>query len=109
MELLLGQPSTFAYCTKFTALTEEICKVPSHVKVLVISCLSGIIGVMGSSKDAKNSLERTMTMLGSALYDVVRHRQGSIRIFVAPPTPRPATDFDSHVKYALVSTLIRNK
>lgn len=104
MELILGQPSQFIYCTKFTTLTEEICKVQAHVKVLVISCLSGIIGSIGATNDAKSTLEKTMTMLGSALYDVVRYRQGSIRIFVAPPTPRPSADFKAHVKYALVRT-----
>lgn len=102
MELILGQPSSFIHCTKFTSLTEEICKVQSHVKVLVISCLSGIIGSVGSTSDAKSALEKAMTMLGSALYDVVRYRQGTIRIFIAPPTPRPTPDFKSHVKYALV-------
>lgn len=102
MELILGQPSQFVYCTKFTSLTEEICKLSSNVKVLVISCLSGIIGTLGASSDSKGALERSMTMLGSALYDVVRYR-GSIRIFIAPPTPRPTTDFDTHVKYSLVN------
>lgn len=102
MELILGQPSQFVYCSKFTSLTEEICKVQSHTKVIVISCLSAIIGGLGTASDVKSALEKSMTMLGSALYDVVRYRQGSIRIFVAPPTPRPATDFKTHVKYALV-------
>lgn len=32
-------------------LTEEICKVQSHVKVLVISCLSGIIGTLGATNE----------------------------------------------------------
>lgn len=77
----------------------------SHIKVLVISCLSGIIGSLGATSDAKTALEKSMVMLGSALYDVVRYRQSSIRIFVAPPTPRPTAEFKSHVKFALVSDL----
>lgn len=71
MELILGQPSSFVHCTRFTTLTEEICKVQSHVKVLVVSCLSGIIGSLGETSDAKVALSKSMTMLGSALYDVV--------------------------------------
>lgn len=103
MELILGQPSQFIYCTKFTSLTEEICKIQSHVKVLIISCLSGIIGTLGGAQDSKTALERSMTMLGSALYDVVRYRQNSIRIFIAPATPRPAADFETNVKFSMVS------
>lgn len=102
MELILGQPSQFIYCTRFTVLTEELCKIQSHVKVLVISCLSGIIHSLGSNAESKVALERGMTMLGTALYDVVRHRQNSIRIFIAPSTPRASKDFQSFNTYAMV-------
>lgn len=102
MELILGQPSQFIHCTRFTVLTEELCKIQSHVKVIVISCLSGIINTLGNTPDSKLALERGMTMLGNALYDVVRHRQNSIRIFVAPSTPRATKDFQSHNTYAMV-------
>lgn len=106
MELILGQPSQFIHCSRFTVLTEEICKIQSHVKVLVISCLGGIIHSLGSSSDSKVALERAMTMIGTALYDVVRHRNGSIRIFVAPSTPRVSQEYQSNSKYAMVSEIV---
>lgn len=102
MELILGQASQFMYCSKFTTLTEEVCRIQSHVRVVVVSCLSGIVHNLCSAIDTKGAIEKAMSMLGSALYDVVRHRQGSIRIFVAPCTPRNTPDFQNQSKFAIV-------
>lgn len=104
MELILGQSSQIVHCTKFTSLTEEICKIPSHLRVVVISCLSGILNSLLSASDTKVALEWAMMMLGSDLFDVVRHhRHGSIRFIHCTTDSTPVTWFQKSCQVCNVS------
>jgi len=90
-----------------TSLTEEISMITADTtSVVIVSCMGGIINSLAMSQDAKSSIERAMSMFGTLLYDVHRTRQGGIKIFVAPGTPRMDKDFDTHNKFAMVSKTI---
>jgi hypothetical protein len=88
-----------------TTLTEEISMVTADSTkiIIIVSCMGGIINALAMSQDAKSSIERAMTMFGTLLYDIHRTRQGGIKIFVAPGTPRMDKDFDTHNKFAMVT------
>lgn len=101
MELRVGQPTRFQHCTKLKTLTEMISTVDSDVKVLVISCLTGIVNTLCSAEDTKGSLVQGMTMIGASIRDLLRFRQG-MRVCIAPCTPRKNPDFISHSKFAQV-------
>jgi len=104
MEVVLGQPSRFTFCTKMSTLTEEISMVTSdNTRVIVVSCMGNIINTLAMSQDAKSSIERAMSMFGTLLYDIHRTCQSGIKIFIAPGTPRNDKDFDTHNKFAMVS------
>ncbi len=102
MEHLLGQPSQFVHCTNYSSLTEAISTMEQHIKVLIVSCLSSIIGELLQDPEPQHAIEHTMNMIGGSLYDVVRYRKDSVRIYVAPSTPRHDPDFSGHSKFALV-------
>lgn len=103
MEVILGQSSRFTFCSKMSSLTEEISLVTSdNTKVIIVSCLSGIISTLAKNQDAKTSIERAMSMFGTLLYDIHRTRQGGIKIFISPGTPRADKDFETHNKFAMV-------
>lgn len=103
MEIILGQPSGFAFSSKMATLTEEISLVtPDTTKVVIVGCMGGIISNLMMNQDVKSSIERSMAMLGTLLYDIHRTRQGGIRIFVAQSPPRSDPDFETHNKFAMV-------
>jgi hypothetical protein len=105
-ELLLGQPSKLTYCNHYTLLLDEISKLSSQYKVLVISCLSSIIAKLGSSADAKKGIEKAMKVLTAAFHDVTHQSQGQTKILVAQCTPRKSQDFTVHNKFAMVTTML---
>jgi hypothetical protein len=105
MEMMAGQPTKFQHCTKITTLTEIISTIESDVKILVVSCLTGIIGALATGSDSKSSIVNGMSMIGSSIRDLCRHRQGSLRVFIAPCTPRTTPDFQTHSKFAMVGTM----
>jgi len=84
-------------------MMDEISKLPQHVKVLVISCLTNIVAKIAGTSDAKVGLERAMNTLASSFHDLNQQRHGKIRILVAPCTPRKTPDFSTHNKFAMVS------
>ena len=83
-----------------------------EVRVLIISCLGGIISTMGSASDPRHALEKSMRMFGGMLSTAIERRQApgqaSLRIFVAPCTPRSVATFEGHCKIAVVSIDITN-
>ena len=106
MELLLGCPSTFATCTNLTSLCDAVGVLDQEVRILVISCMGGIINTMGNTPDPKHSIEKAMRMLGGLMNNAIERRQApgqsSLRIFVAPSTPRNVATFEGHCKIAVV-------
>ena len=98
----MGQPSTFVHCTQFTLLQDEISKLSDNVKVLVVSCLSSIVGKIGATTEAKAGLERAMSLIAASFYELHQQRRGSLRIIVAPCLPRKTRDFNTHSTFALV-------
>jgi len=103
MECIVGQPSWFQYCSKMSTLTEMISTIGYDTKIVVVSCLTNIVHSMSASGDAKSNLIRGMTILGTSIRDLIRHRHGNLRIMLAPCTPRNIPDFNRHSKFALVS------
>jgi hypothetical protein len=102
MEHFLGQPSNYVHCTRFTTLTDEISVVAHNVKVLVISCLSGIVHSLSSSQDSKSAIIKGMDMLAAVCHSLIVQRGGAVRIFFAPCTPKRVPDFQTHSTFALV-------
>ena len=104
MESVLGQTSRSIICTRFTTLSEELSKVAScsSTKVIIVSCLSNIIESLASSNDVKTGIERAMLLIGNQFHEIARLQHGSVRIFVAPCTPRNVQDYATHVKFAQV-------
>ena len=102
MEHIVGQPSRFVLCNRFTLLTDELSKLSRDTtKTVVVSCLTNIVATLATASDTKSAIEKAMASLGAVLRDVVRTNAG-IRVFVAPCTPRTTTDFESHAEFALV-------
>jgi len=85
-------------------MMDEISKLSSTVKVLVISCLTNIIAKIAATNEAKVGLERAMNTLGAALHELSQLRGGRIRILVAQCTPKKSTvqDLALHNKFAMV-------
>jgi hypothetical protein len=111
MEQILGQPTRFVMCSRFTSLSEELSKVGScsHTKIIIISCLSNIVENLASSNDAKTGIERAMLLIGNQLHEVSRMMRGSVRIFVGPCLPKKVANYSTHAQFAMVgvSTLYR--
>ncbi len=103
----MGRPSTFVNCTKLTALCDAVAMLEPEVRILVISCMGGIINTMSSASDPKYAIEKAMRMLGGMFNNALEKRQApgqeSLRIFVAPSTPRSMAAFEGHCKIAVVS------
>jgi hypothetical protein len=102
-EYLLGMPSRFVFCGRYTILTDELSKLTKDTSTLVISCLTGIVSNLMSSSDVKLAIEKAMGSIGAMLRDLVRKRLG-LRIIVAHCTPRDIQDFDVHSKFAMVTS-----
>jgi hypothetical protein len=100
--MLLGQPSRVIHCTQFTLLQDELSRLSTDVKVLVISCLTGIIGKIGGTNEAKTGIERAMSLIASSFFELNHQRKGGIRIIVAPCIPRRSKDFMTHSNFAMV-------
>ncbi len=105
-ELLLGQPSKYTFCTQYTVLLDEMSKLPSHVKVVVVSCLSNIIAKIGASNDPKTGIERAMKTMAAAFFELINQRSGHIRILVAQCTPRASQEYTANNKFAMVSAIL---
>ncbi len=87
MEGILGQPSKFIHCTKYTVLTDELSRLLNEktTKVVVISCLTNIVvGLTGTSEIPK-AIERAMGSLGMVIKDVLRNNTG-LRVFITQCT-----------------------
>ena len=103
MENIVGQPSRFVLCTRYTMLTDELSKLTRDTtRVVVVSCLTNIVATLASAPDVRSALSKAMSSLGAVLKDLVRTNVG-IRVFVAPCTARTTPDFGTHADYALVS------
>jgi hypothetical protein len=101
MENILGQPSRFIYCTRFTVLTDELSKLTKDTSTLVISCLASVVSNLTTSADVKTALETAMTSLGSMLRELVSEQPG-LRVIIVHCTPRGTPDFETHSTFAMV-------
>ena len=104
MEKILGQPTRVVFCSRFTSLSEELSKVTlcPNTKIIAISCLSSIVEKIMQSSEIKAGLERAMMLIGNMIHEVHQAKKGSIRIFIAPCTPRKIIDYNIHSRYAMV-------
>jgi hypothetical protein len=101
MEHLLGGPSRFIFCGRYTILTDELSKLSKETNTLIISCLTNIVSNLLSSSDVKLAIEKGMSSIGAMLGDLSRD-QPRMKIIVAHCTPRTTPDFDTHSKFAMV-------
>ncbi len=89
MEAILGQPSRFVHCTRYTGLTDELSRLMNDrtTKIVVISSLTNIlVGLTGASEIPK-AIEKAMGSLGAVVKDVLRSNTG-LRVFISQCTPR---------------------
>jgi hypothetical protein len=101
MEHILGMPSRFILCGRYTILTDELSKLTKETSTLVISCLTGIVANLLSTADVKNAIEKAMSSIGAMLRELTRTLP-DLKIIVAHCTPRTVQDFDTHAKFAMV-------
>ncbi len=103
MEHILGQPTRFAHCSRYTTLTDEVSKlgVDTNTKVLVISSLTNVVLNLMNATDVKTAIEKGMNALGAVIINAVLTNIG-LRVFVAPCTPRNTQGFKDHARFALV-------
>ena len=108
MEPILGQPTRFVLCSRFTSLSEELSKVTScpHTKIIIISCLSNIVENLCTSSDPKVGIKRAMLLIVNQLHEVTRMFRGSVRIFVGLCLPRNTANYSTLSKMAIVSSLL---
>lgn len=104
MERILGEPSRTVICTKFSSLTDELCKIPNGntVSVVIVSCLSSILERIVAASEVKSGIERAMLMVGNLFHDIHRVQHGKVKILVGPILPRNLMDWTTHSRYALV-------
>ena len=107
MEKALGQPMRFTHCDLLSTLTDELATLDSDIRVVVIACMTEIIASLINGQDPAAALKRGMGVLNSALFALSEQRGGSIRIVIAPCTPRMKPNFDHWKKYAIVSNLCK--
>jgi hypothetical protein len=105
VESILGQPTRFTHCSRYTTLTDEISKLGSDAttKVLVISSLTNVVLNLTNATDVKTAIEKGMSSLGAIIRDAARSNIG-LRVFAAPCTPRNTQGFKDHARFALVRT-----
>jgi adenosyl cobinamide kinase/adenosyl cobinamide phosphate guanylyltransferase len=101
MEHLLGMPSRFILCGRYTILTDELSKLTKETSILVISCLTNIVSNLLSSADVKTAIEKAMSSIGAMLRELTKTIP-EMRIIVAHCTPRTIPDFDTHARFAMV-------
>jgi hypothetical protein len=101
MEHILGAPSRFVFCGRYTILTDELSKVTRDTSTLIISCLTNIVSNLLSTTDVKSAIEKAIGSIGAMLRELSRSHP-SMRIIVAHCTPRTTPDFDVHSKFAMV-------
>jgi hypothetical protein len=109
MEAILGQPSRFVHCTRYTGLTDELSRLGGDIntKFLVVSSLTGIlVGLTTGTSEVPKAIEKAMGSLGAVIKELARNNVG-LRIFVAPCTPRNIAEFKDHANHALVRLRIR--
>jgi adenosyl cobinamide kinase/adenosyl cobinamide phosphate guanylyltransferase len=103
VESILGQPSRFTFCSRYSVLTDEISRLDKETSILVISCLTDIVANLLLSSDVKSALEKAMTMIGSLLRDLTRSNP-RMRILVVHCTPWGVpSDFEKHSQFAMVN------
>jgi hypothetical protein len=101
VDSILGRPSKFVFCTRYSVLTEELSKVDRETTTLVISCLSGIVTNVMSTPDVKSGLEKVMTSIGSMFLEIVKTCP-RMKIVAVHCTPRDLPDYDTHSSFAMV-------
>jgi hypothetical protein len=103
MESILGQPSRFSHCTRYTALTDELSRLTGDTvtKVVVISNLTGILVNLYGASDVTKAIEKAMGTLGVVIKELIRSTVG-LRIFIGPCTPRNLEGFKEKATLMLV-------
>jgi hypothetical protein len=103
MESILGLPSRFTYCTRYTALTDELSRLTGDTvtKVVVISNLTGILVNLYGASDVTKAIEKAMASLGVVIKELIRSTVG-MKIFIGPCTPRNLDGFKERAAQMLV-------
>ncbi len=103
MESILGQPSRFTHCTRYTALTDELTRLTGDTitKVVVISNLTGILVNLYGATDIPKAIEKAMGSLGVVIRELMRGSVG-LRMFIGPCTPRNLENYKERASLMLV-------
>ena len=101
MAQLMGHAYDHVHCTQFALLSEEISKLSTDVRVLVVGCLGGIIADFVKAGKAKESIEKAMMMISASLADQLSNRQ-NLKIFLVKPPPRTDLDFGTFCNFGMV-------
>jgi hypothetical protein len=103
IDAILGQPSRFVYCTRYTGLTDELSRLTNDTdtKVVVISCLTGIVVNLTTTSDVPAAIEKAMGTLGMVIKDVVRN-SSRIKLYISRCTTRNIQNFDEYASMSLV-------
>jgi hypothetical protein len=110
MATILGQPTRFIHCTKYTTLTDELSRLSNDLttRVVVISSLTGIVVNLTGTSEIKKAIERAMGTLAGAIKELVLSNS-TLRVFIAPCTPRTLPNFQEYAGHALVLNLLNIK
>jgi hypothetical protein len=103
MGAILGQPARFVHCTRYTSLTDELSRLNNDLttRIVVISSLTGIVVNLTGTTEIKQSIGKAMSTLAGVIRELVNNNS-SIRVFIAPCTPRNLENFQEYANYALV-------
>jgi hypothetical protein len=103
MAAILGQATRFIHCTRYTSLTDELSRLSNDLttRVVVLSSLTGIVMNLTGTTEIKQAIGQAMGSLAAAIREFV-HSNSSIRVFIAPCTPRNLENFQEYANHALV-------
>ncbi len=103
IDAILGQPSRFVYCSRYTGLTDELSRLTNDTdtKIVVISCLTSIVVNLTTTSDVPAAIDKAMGTLGMVIKDVVRN-SSRIKMYISRCTTRNIQNFDEYASMSLV-------
>ncbi len=108
MSSILGQGARFVHCTRYTSLTDELSRLSNDLstRVVIISSLTGIVVSLLGTSEVKKAIGQAMNSLAASVRELV-HSNSSLRLFIAPCTPRNLENFQEYASHALVKNQMR--
>lgn len=89
-------------CTTYTGLLSQLDRIVPPQSVIIISCLGGIINLLGSRQEPKEEMERAMSAICQSLHSLIG-KFPNTRVYISQPSPRLNETFKVNSKFAVVS------